>query len=167
MTPQQQLLVERMLPYIDKMILRKIPYVPAFLLEDCRSVAVVALCEYAAKQSDENSVWVPEYAFKRMKCAVISFLLKDRKHWNNLSADYLQEKPDEYFKTGEERMDDAADIESISENSARRKNFYEVFDLLKKDYSVSEITEITHIPESRILWLLRQVKKDYLNAHAG
>ncbi|RGC57892.1 sigma-70 family RNA polymerase sigma factor [Agathobaculum butyriciproducens] len=167
MTEKQQFLVERIVPYIDYMLARKIPYVPPRLWEDCRSVALLTLCEYAAKQDDEDAVWFPEFAFKRMKDAVIKYILTEKKYSDDLSVRHLSDKCDAYFKTGEERISDMADIEVIIRSSEKRKNFYEIFDLLSEGYTVKEIAEKTHMPPQRIHRLIREMRKDYHNFLAG
>lgn len=78
MTPKQISLVERIIPYVEYMLARRIPYVPPRLWDDCRSIAYMSLCEYVAKQDDEDASWVSEFAFKRMKDAVIKFLVSEK-----------------------------------------------------------------------------------------
>lgn len=167
MTEKQQFLVKRIIPYIDYMLARKIPYVPPRLWEDCRSVALLALCEYANKQDDENVAWFPEFAFKRMKDAVIKFILKEKKYSHSLSDRLLADEYDAYFKTGEEHVSDMADIEVIIKSSEKRKNFYEIFDLLSEGYTVKEIAEKTHMPPQRIRRVIREMRQDYQKFLAG
>lgn len=69
MTPKQISLVERIIPYVEYMLARRIPYVPPRLWDDCRSIAYMSLCEYVAKQDDENARGY-RIRFKRMKDAV-------------------------------------------------------------------------------------------------
>ena len=161
MTPKQISLVERIIPYVEYMLARRIPYVPPRLWDDCRSIAYMSLCEYVAKQDDENASWVSEFAFKRMKDAVIKFLVSEKKYGEDLSIQQVAGKSDEYFKTGEDRISDQADIEVIIASSHKRKNFQEVFTLLKKGYSVDEIARETHIPPDGVRRTIKKMRQDY------
>lgn len=107
MTPKQISLIERIIPYVEYMLARRIPYVPPRLWDDCRSIAYMSLCEYVAKQDDEDASWVSEFAFKRMKDAVIKFLVSEkvrRRSFHPTSCRQkrriLQDRRRSYFRSG-------------------------------------------------------------------
>lgn len=161
MTPKQISLVERIIPYCGVYAGETLTICASALMGCCRSIAYMSLCEYVAKQDDENASWVSEFAFKRMKDAVIKFLVSEKKYGEDLSIQQVAGKSDEYFKTGEDRISDQADIEVIIASSHKRKNFQEVFTLLKKGYSVDEIARETHIPPDGVRRTIKKMKQDY------
>lgn len=92
---------------------------------------------------------------------LIKFLVSEKKYGEDLSIQQVAGKSDEYFKTGEDRIFDQADIEVIIASSHKRKNFQEVFTLLKKGYSVDEIARETHIPPDGVRRTIKKMRQDY------
>lgn len=77
LTKEQNDRILGMLPYVDYVLNRKIPFIPEYLKEDARSVAHVALCR-SAMLYDETRASFQTYAIQSMRKSVLNFLICEK-----------------------------------------------------------------------------------------
>lgn len=149
------------MPYMNYLLAKHIPYIPQALWEDCRSVALLCLCECAVKLDMKKISRFPDYAFNRMKDAVIKYILRERRHENITAIMEIGEGHDcNYVESGEEIVVGQQMAKTMVDMLPSRKNAREISEMLAAGYGVSEIAEELHITSNAVSKTLARLKSD-------
>ena len=160
MTDKQVAMVEKEMPYIDYMLRKLIPYIPAQYKEDVRQIALLALCEFVCKENPPGEE-LPRYAYRRVRRNVFQYLISEDKYRKLIDGNVSD---GEFHLVEEGTMIDPLQLQNLAFNildpfSKYKDRDMQVCSLLLQGYKPSEIAETTGLTINQVNTSRKRIRR--------